>query len=145
MTALGRRHAVSRELRELFGERTPGRKTSRTVTNRRTPDQMPEQVLRFQLPTTMSLGIAPGPIKGLIGVMVQEQGWVEVRGRDRGFVCQQAAAVIKLTAKDRPAGRIFASWMRGESKEEFEIVYGTGKPLVAITGYSMRPFFTEGR
>jgi hypothetical protein len=142
-TALGRRHQWSRE---LTGKRSPGRKTHVRVLRRRTKAEMPEQRLRFQLPTDVGFGLAPGPVKGLIGVSVQPCGIVEVIGRDRDFICQQAAALIRREAKDRVARRIFASWQRGEeAKEEFEIVWMTGDPAVAIFGTAMRPFFAEGR
>ncbi len=114
------------------------------VEQRRSSATTPEQVLRFRLRDTLSFALAPGPIPGLIGVTAENHGWITVRGRDRGFLCQQAAAVIKRQAKDRPAGRIEATLTCDGKTEEFEIVYGSGQPFVAISGYSMRPFFADG-
>lgn len=116
------------------------RKRSRAV-----PRETPEHRLRFQLPSTVAFGLAVGPVSGLIGVYVEPESIVVVTGKDRDFICRQAAALIKGLAAGRPPGRIHASLSRGtEAPAEFEIAWMSGDPAVMIQGTAMRPFFAEG-
>lgn len=74
------------------------RKTDRKVLNRRTPAEMPDFVLRYQVPHNLMLSVAPGPTS-VIGVKVVMPGpFVEVTGKNRDWVLEKAGEFLGAIA-----------------------------------------------
>lgn len=98
-TALGRRHAVFRELRRLGTSPLDGRKTFRVVKKRRRTDQRPPWRLRFTLPESIAFCTSPGQVEGVIAARVIASGnslAVEVIGGPRQWVIDQGRKAAQL-------------------------------------------------
>ena len=119
------------------------RKTDIKVQSRRTPAQMPEMRMELSLPTNLVFGMPPGPVKGAEQVRMVAGNRAEIKGKDRNYLCEQAAKFIRLIAKKHQADRIQASIWRGDEQLKGQIVFMTGSPAVMIDGMAMRPLYFE--
>jgi hypothetical protein len=104
-TALQRRNAAAREIRQRFGIH-PGRKTAVQVVNRRKSADMPPWRARFVIPDRVAFAVSPGPVAGMVGCSVNKIGTYllgEVEGRNRAWVEQQADTfATRLGHTERP-------------------------------------------
>jgi hypothetical protein len=80
------------------GKLITNRKTDRRQSKSVPPDQMPDWVLRFLLPTNVAFSVAEGPTN-VVGVAVVTPGpYVEVRGKNMEWVLRQAAVYLGVIA-----------------------------------------------
>lgn len=80
-----------RTLHVRDGQLITNRKTDRRQSARTNPENIPDWVLRFLLPTALAFSVREGQT-GVVGVRVTLPGpYVEARGRSQDWVLQQAA------------------------------------------------------
>lgn len=119
------------------------RKTDIKVQSRRTPAAMPDFKMVLNIPTNLGMGIPPGPVKGAEQVRMVAGNRAEIVGKNKNWLCEQAAKFIRTIAKKHQADRIQASIWRGDEQLKGQIVFMTGNPAVMIDGMAMRPIFFE--
>lgn len=132
------------------------RKTERVVVRRRAPAPVPGWRLFFALPAQLGFSIADGSYPGVIGVTIFK-GCVIITGR-KDWVLDQAAVFLmkvarelmpiempaRLSREEDDAAQLVHVPKRGE-EDYVEIVVASGKPVVVMTGRSMRTIVRAGR
>lgn len=102
------------------------RKTDRRIENRREPEEMPDWRMTFRLPSHIAFAVSPG-VACMSGVIAKEDGRVEIVGRNRDWVVEQAAKFLAGIA----------------AKQEFTVsgtLWRSDEPSPSLTGASRRGF-----